>query len=94
MVDLEELRQNASESLEVFQTLIYERFPGMDEYHWYRAISATNGENVRRNDDQSSDAAMAADLDIKAAHDEHIRLLHIYYRARDGEHGVLGGRGI
>ena len=73
-------------------SLIDTKFPGAEIWHWYRALHAVKGEPGRRNDDTTHDAAMAADLEIAAAHNEYIRLLHIFYRARDGEHGVLGGR--
>ena len=71
-------------------TLIDRKFPGADIWDWYRAVDAEPSSIRRRIDDASRDAAMAADADIKAAHDEYIRLLHIFYRARDGEHGFLG----
>lgn len=72
------------------QALLGRKFPGATIWHWYRACSAIRGETGRRNDDCTHDAAMAADVEIAAAHDEYIRLLHVFYRARDGEHGVLG----
>ena len=87
---LAELRADFERANDAFESLLETRFPGLTRYHWYRALSAAKGENYRRNDDTSHDVAMAADTDIKAAHDEYIRLLHVFYRARDGEHGVLG----
>ena len=77
-----------------FERILHDRFPGADRWTWYRALAAVKGENCRRNEDTTRDVALAADKDICAAHDEYIRLLHVFYRARDGEHGVLGGRGL
>ena len=73
--------------------LIDRKFPGATIWNWYHALVAVEGTIGRRNDDTSHDVALAADTDIKAAHDEFIRLLHVFYRARDGEHGVLGAYG-
>lgn len=92
MQSLTKLRDAATTARESMQSLVASKFPGCTEWHWYRALSAIKGENGRRNDDTTNDAALAADADIRAAHDEYIRLLHVFYRARDGEHGVLGGR--
>jgi hypothetical protein len=77
-----------------FELRLRVRFPGLTRWHWYRALAAIRGENCRRNDDQSNDETLAADCVLKAQHNEYIRLLHVFYRARDGEHGVLGGRGF
>lgn len=91
MRNLTQLRAAATTARETMQALVASKFPECTEWHWYRALAAIKGDNCRRNDDTTNDAAMAADLDIRAAHDEYIRLLHVFYRARDGEHGVLGG---
>ena len=88
------LRQAYQDADDAFTRLLADRFPGADRWTWYRALAAVAGENVRRNDDTSRDAALAADLDLMAAHDEYIRLLHVFYRARDGENGFLGARGL
>ena len=88
--DLCMMRIAALDAKERFDGAIAEAFPGMNEWHWYRATSAMRGESTRRNEDQSHDAALAADATIRAAHDEYIKLLLAFYRARDGEHGVLG----
>ena len=77
-----------------FERVLGEHFPGADRWTWYRARAAIKDEACQRNDNTSRDAEMAADLMIEAAHDEYIRRLHIFYRARDGERGVLGGRGL
>lgn len=77
-----------------FERVLGEHFPGAYRWTWYRARAAIKGEACRRNDDTSRDVEMAADRTIEAAHNEYIRLLHIFYRARDGERGVLGGRGL
>ena len=90
MTTLQALRTAHENSYAALLALIDRKFPGASIYHWYRALTAVKGENGRRNDDTSHDVAMAADTDIKAAHDEYIRLLHVFYRARDGEHGVSG----
>ena len=84
------LRTAADAILVSFEELVPRRFPGRDKWDWYRAIAAVKGENIRRNDDQSQDAALAADQDIKSAHDAYITALHRFYSARDGEGGVLG----
>lgn len=94
MTNLDELRADFEQAQAAWELLIAERFPGATQWHWYRAVAAVRGENVRRNDDTSRDAAMAADDAIRQAHDDYIRKLHVFYRARDGEHGVLGGRGL
>jgi hypothetical protein len=76
------------------EALITLQFPGADVFHWYRALSHVAGDNVRRNDDTSRDEAMAASEAIRMAHDDYIAKLHIFYRLRDGDRGVLGGRGL
>jgi hypothetical protein len=90
MTTLQTLRTAHEAAYADLLALIDRKFPGAAIWNWYRALLAVKGENGRRNDDTSHDVAMAADTDIKAAHDEYIRLLHVFYRARDGEHGVLG----
>lgn len=85
------MRADFEQANTAFESLLSSRFPGANRYTWYRAISAIEGKNYRRNDDESRDAALAADEELKTAHDEYIRLLHIFYKARDGEHGFLGG---
>lgn len=89
---LTQLRAEADTAREAMQALIARKFPGCNEWNWYRALSAVEGKNHRRNDDTTNDAALAADAEIRTAHDEYIRLLHIFYTARDGAGGVLGGR--
>jgi hypothetical protein len=78
----------------IFEDQLSARFLGADRYTWYRALSAVEGKNCRRNDDESRDAALAADMGLKAAHDEYIRLLHIFYRQRDGGAGDAWGRNL
>ena len=94
MADLAKLRIAFEFANAEFERMLHDRFPGADRWTWYRAFAAIKGENCRRNDDTSRDAELAADRDIAAAHDEYIRLLHVFYRARDGAGGVLGGRGL
>ena len=84
------LRLEANEKRFAFEALVPAKFPGLNHWHWHRALAAIRGENVRRNDDQSQDAALAADSEIKAASDSYLTALHAYYRARDGENGFLG----
>ena len=90
MMNLSALRDAATLAQTKFAYLLASKFPGADQWTWYRAMSAAAGDNVRRNDDTSRDAALAADTEIKAAHDDYIRLLHVFYTARDGAGGVLG----
>lgn len=89
---LAQLKTAFQEAEACFERVLTTRFPGADKWTWYRAVAATRGENIRRNEDTSNDAALSADQDIAAAHDEYISRLHVFYRARDGEHGVLGGK--
>lgn len=91
-VSFASLRADFEAASDRFEALVSERFPGADKYTWYRALSAVKGENCRRNDDTSRDAAMATDTDIARAHDEFIRLLHIFYVTRDGPNGFLGAQ--
>jgi hypothetical protein len=73
-------------------SLIARKHPKQTIWHWYRACSALRGENLRRNDDTTHDAAMAHDAEIHAAHVDYIEKLHAFYSLRDGPNGVLGGR--
>lgn len=87
LTDLRRAHQNAYGHLEA---LIARKYPDATIWHWYRAVAAVRGQNLRRNDDRSNDVMMAADEEIQAAHDEYIRVLHAFYLARDGAGGVLG----
>lgn len=89
MTPLSELRRDYQRADRAFLDLLEARF-GVDRYAWYRALAHIEGGIGRWNDDTSRDEALAADADLRAAHDEYIRLLHVFYRARDGEHGFLG----
>ena len=79
----------------VLTSLISSKYPGHDEWDWYKALEA-----VRQGDrsvwrcfaDEKRDVAMAADADVAAAHDDLIRKLHAVYLLRDGPRGVLGVR--
>ena len=93
-MQLNTARSEFEQKHKVFETLVAERFPGNDEWHWLRAVAHINGDNCRRNDDTSQDAAMAADADIRAAWDAYIKALHAFYLLRDGPNGVLGGRSL
>lgn len=94
MHNLAELRCAQEASYADLLNLIARKFPDATIWHWYRALSHINGTIGRHNDDTSDDVALAADEQIRAGHDDYIRKLHTFYRARDGEHGVLGGRGL
>lgn len=89
-----DLRAQADAARLRFESAVPARFPGLTHFHWYRACAALAGENTRRNDDTAQDAALAADPEIRAAYDAYIRAIHAYYRARDGERGFLGARGL
>jgi hypothetical protein len=67
-------------------------FPGANRWTWFRALSRINGTIGRHNEDTSRDADLAASAEIKVAYDVYINAIHAFYRARDGEHGFLGGR--
>ena len=84
------LRQDAESARSYFRSLLDDR--RADEWTWFRAVDAMKGHAGRRNEDTSRDDELAADPDVRAAHDEYIRRLHAFYLARDGEGGVLGGR--
>lgn len=94
MTTLGEARAASEKAHAEFTALVASRFPGADKYHWYRALSHINGTIGRWNDDTSRDEAMAADVDIRAVYDDYIKKLHAFYRLRDGDKGVLGGRGL
>lgn len=91
---LAQLRAAADDKHQTFIGLIDSAFPGLDQWHWQRACAAARGENVRRNDDTSNDSALASNAAIRAAWDDYIQALHAFYRARDGEKGFLGSRGL
>jgi hypothetical protein len=92
--NLAQLRASHESAYAAFNAAIAAAFPGYDEWHYFRACSAIAGENCRRNDDTSHDAELAAHPGIDAAWSDYRDKLHAYYRARDGEGGVLGGRGL
>jgi hypothetical protein len=75
-----------------FEAKLSAAFPGADEFHWHRAVAHMRGENVRRNDDTSRDAAMAANAEIEKAWEHYIEALHAFYALRDGPCGFLGSR--
>ncbi len=89
-----ELEETQATAFTHFKALIAAKVEGATEWHWYRACSAICGENTRRNVDQSHDIALATDEKIQDAFDSYLTKLHAFYRARDGEHGVLGSRGL
>jgi hypothetical protein len=93
-VNLAPLLAAANAARAAFESEVPKHFPGNDRWHWSRACAAMRGENCRRNDDTSNDEALAAHPEIRAAYDAYITALHVYYRARDGEHGFLGSRGV
>lgn len=59
MPNLGVLRTQAENLHTAFEALVAAKFPGAGKWHWFRACSHIRGENVRRNDDTSHDAAMA-----------------------------------
>lgn len=92
-VTLTQLRAAADREKANFDRVVSEAFPGMDEWHWIRAVTHMDGDNChRRNDDTSQDAAMAAHAGIKAAWSVYMTALHSFYALRDGPNGVLGPR--
>ncbi len=93
-MNLATLKTDFEAGRQIWRELIPAKFPGRGEWDWQRACAAVRGDNVRRNDDTSQDEAMAADPEIRAAHDAYISALHAFYRARDGEGGFLGGKGV
>lgn len=92
--NLNELQTAYEAARRHFLATIHRLFPGMGEYHWYRALTHMRGQIGRRNDDTSHDEALAASKEIEEAHDAFIKALHAFYRARDGERGFLGGKGV
>ncbi|KQO69519.1 hypothetical protein ASF22_02610 [Methylobacterium sp. Leaf87] len=91
-VSLQDLRTTYQAAEAQFHAAIATAFPGYDEWHYFRACSHVAGDNCRRNDDTSRDAELAAHPIIESAWQDFIAKLHAFYRARDGEGGVLGGR--
>ncbi len=89
---LQELKTTQEKAYTDLLALIESKVPGATIWHWYRACSAMRGENTRSNVDTSHDMARASDEQIQDAFDSYITKLHAFYRARDGEHGVLGGK--
>lgn len=94
MSNLAKLKAAADEKHAAFLATIATHFPGRAAADWYRAVAAIRGENVRRNDDTREDAALDACAPIREAHDAYIEAIHAFYRARDGEGGFLGSRGL
>lgn len=92
--DLATLRARHEALKVVFDATVDREFPGRNEWDWFRADPKSIALGHRRNDDISDDAALAANVAIRDAWDAYIKALHQFYRARDGEHGVLGGRGL
>jgi hypothetical protein len=91
---LSTLQQHQDALRAAFLAQVDREFPGRGEYDWHRACAAVRGEDRRRNSDETDDAALASSETIRAAWDKYIKALHEFYRARDGERGVLGGRGL
>lgn len=92
MNNLKQLRSDFEDARKAFQTLLTSRYPGADEWTWHRACDHIAGKDRRLNNDTSRDAALAADMLVRAAWDGYIRRLHMFYTARDGAGGILGGR--
>ncbi len=62
-----------------------------DKWTWYRACAAATGHVGQKNNDTSRDIELSENEIIKSAHYSYIKALHAFYKARDGEGGVLGG---
>lgn len=92
--DLNALRAKARNLYAEHEAVFARKYTGLDHWHWSRAVAHMKGENVRRNDDTSRDAELAADPELRATWDAYITALHAFYRARDGERGFLGSRGF
>lgn len=91
---LKEIRATAETAQAHFENTVASLFPGADKWHWFRALARINGGIGRHNDDTSRDEDLAASSEIREAHDAYTTAIHAFYLARDGEHGVLGGRGL
>jgi hypothetical protein len=89
MNDLRDLREVASNAERIFETLLREKYPRADRFVWFRAREALRNGTADR-----FDRDMANDPQILRAHDAYIEALHAFYRARDGERGFLGARGL
>ena len=86
------LKHKAEKLRREFEALVSAKHPGRDQWDWYRALEHAKPNPIgRANPDRSRDAELVADRELAKAHDAYIAALHAYYRARDGEHGVLGG---
>ena len=83
------LREIASDAERKFETVLREKYPRADRFVWFRAC-----ESERNGVADRFEREMATDPDIRRAHDAYIKAIHAFYRARDGESGVLGGRGL
>jgi hypothetical protein len=94
MKSLYQLREEWEIALIHVDGTIARLFPGADRWTWFRALSRINGTIGRHNDDTSRDEALAASAEIKVAYDVYLKAIHAFYRARDGERGFLGGRGM
>ena len=86
---IDDLREVAANAERIFETVLREKYPCADKFVWFRACEA---ERNGRADE--FDRKMAADPQIRAAHDTYIEAIHAFYRARDGERGFLGSRGL
>lgn len=91
-MSLQTLHQSADQAEGAFEAECSKL--GTDRWTWYRACAAIDGENIHRNDDTSRDAELAGSDVLRAARDTWMAKLHVFYLARDGEHGFLGGRGL
>jgi hypothetical protein len=86
---INDLREVASDAERIFETSLREKYPRADRFVWFKAC-----ELERKGAADKFDRDMANDPQIKRAYDAYIDALHTFYRARDGEGGVLGGRGL
>jgi hypothetical protein len=86
MSNLNEMRRSWEEKRAAFIAAIKAIDPSLEDYHWFRALSNVKGDgNLRKNDDQTYDNALANSTEIERAFDDYILALHAFYRARDGE---------
>ncbi len=86
---ISDLREVASNAERIFETILRDKYPMADRFTWFRASEA-ECKGVA----DKFDRDMANDSQIKLAYCVYMEALHAFYRARDGERGFLGGRGL
>jgi len=88
-MSIDDLHKVALNAERIFETVLREKYPRADKFVWFRACEAE-----RKGGADEFDRKMALDPQICAAHDAYTQAIHEYYDVRDGERGVLGGRGL